>query len=189
VSRPSDSGPTPVPPAGTGAPPILILGVGNVLLRDEAVGVRAVEELERRYVFPPEVELLDGGTSGIELLRHLEGRERLILLDAVRSGHPPGTVLRMEGEDVPKKFMTRISPHQLGISDLLAAAQLTDELPPELLLLGVEPERMDMALGLTPAVAAGLERLLDRVLEELRRLGVAPRPRAKARDAGGTLWQ
>ena len=96
----------------------LILGVGNILLGDEGIGIRVVEELENRYAFPEEVMVLDGGTAGIELLRYIEGRDLLILIDAMRAGLAPGTVFKVEGEDVPKRFMTRISPHQIGLSDL-----------------------------------------------------------------------
>jgi hydrogenase maturation protease len=103
---------------------VLVLGIGNVLMMDDSVGVRAIEELQRRYHFPDGVELLDGGTSGIELLSHIEGRDNLIIIDALKSGHSPGTVVRVEGEDVPARFMTRISPHQLGLSDVLAAATI-----------------------------------------------------------------
>ena len=70
----------------------LVLGIGNILLRDEGVGVKVVEELERRYQFPPTVEVVDGGTSGMELLSRLDNKEHLILIDAVKSGHPRGWV-------------------------------------------------------------------------------------------------
>jgi hydrogenase maturation protease len=107
----------------------LVMGVGNVLLSDEGVGVRIIEELEHRYRFPEEVEILDGGTSGIELLRFFDERDHLIIVDAVSADHPPGTVMRIEGADVPATFETRITPHQLGLSDLLATAKLTGQMP------------------------------------------------------------
>ena len=150
---------------------ILVLGIGNVLLTDEGVGVRALNELERRYTFPENVELLDGGTAGIELLRHIRNRDYLIIIDAMKFDQEPGTVSRVEGQDVPAAFRTRISPHQLGLSDLLAAAMLTDELPKNLVLFGVEPESLDIGLELTNAVEASLEKLTGAILEELRSIG------------------
>ena len=147
---------------------ILVLGIGNVLLTDEGIGVRALNELGRRYTFPENVELLDGGTAGIELLRHIRKRDYLIIIDAMKWGKEPGTVIRVEGNDVPAAFRTRISPHQLGLSDLLAAAMLTDELPKNLVLFGVEPESLDIGLDLTDAVEASLDKLIGAVLEELR---------------------
>jgi hydrogenase maturation protease len=158
---------------------ILILGIGNVLLMDEGIGVRAVEELEGRYRFPDEVEILDGGTSGIELLSHIRTRSHLIIIDALKSGHPPGTVVRVDGEDVPSRFRTRISPHQLGLSDLLAAARLTEELPENLVLFGIEPKRIETGLELSTEVRAGLEKLIKVVVDELRGLGCDIQPLAQ----------
>lgn len=149
----------------------LVLGVGNVLLGDEGIGVRAVEELQRRYRFPEEVEVLDGGTSGIELLRFFDNIDHLLIIDAISAGHPPGSVLRVEGEDVPATFETRITPHQLGLSDLLAAAKLTDQMPPHLVLFGVEPKSLESGVGFTQEVEGAIEKLTGHVVEELRRLG------------------
>jgi hydrogenase maturation protease len=167
---------------------VLVLGIGNVLLMDEGVGVRAVEELGRRYHLPEEVEVLDGGTSGIELLSYICEKDHLIIIDAVKSGRPPGTVVRVEGEDVPATFRIRITPHQLGLSDLLAAAQLTDELPGNMVLFGVEPKSMEMALGLTDEVQASLPRLVDVVVEELRGLGYTVEARVGALPFERSFW-
>jgi hydrogenase maturation protease len=150
---------------------ILVLGIGNVLLTDEGIGVRALKELERRYTYPTNVELLDGGTAGIELLRHIRNRDYLIIIDAMKCGQEPGTVFRVEGDEVPAAFRTRISPHQLGLSDLLAAAMLTDELPANLVLYGVEPESIDIGLDLTETVEANVDKLVGAVADELRSLG------------------
>jgi hydrogenase maturation protease len=125
---------------------VLVLGIGNVLMTDDSVGIRVINELERRYRFPENVELLDGGTSGIELLSYIVNRDYLIIVDAIKSDLPPGTVVKVEGEDVPAKFMTRISPHQLGLSDLLAAATLTGELPKQMVLFGIEPKVISLGL-------------------------------------------
>jgi hydrogenase maturation protease len=150
---------------------ILVLGIGNVLLTDEGIGVRALKELERRFTFPANVELLDGGTAGIELLRHIRKRDYLIIIDAMAWDQKPGTVGRVEGADVPAAFRTRISPHQLGLSDLLAAAMLTDELPKNLVLFGVEPESIDIGLDLTDTVEASVDKLVSAIADELRSLG------------------
>jgi len=147
---------------------VLVLGIGNVLLTDEGIGVRALNELQRRYSFSDNVELMDGGTAGIELLRHIRKRKHLIIIDAMTFDQEPGTVMRVEGEDVPAAFRTRISPHQLGLSDLLAAAMLTNELPKNLVLFGVEPASIDIGLDLTDAVEASLGKLIGAVTEELR---------------------
>ena len=157
----------------------LILGVGNILLGDEGIGVRVVEEMENRFIFPEDIMLLDGGTAGIELLRYLEGRDLLILIDAMRAKLPPGTVFKVEGEDVPKRFMTKISPHQIGLSDLLAAGILSDQIPKQIILFGVEPERLETGIYLTDAVEASLEKIISAILDELAKAGYpAPIPLA-----------
>ena len=168
---------------------ILVLGIGNVLMRDEAIGVRVVEELGKRFCFSQEVELLDGGTSGIELLGYISNRDHLVIIDAIRAGHPPGTVLRVEGEDVPAQFQTRISPHQLGISDLLATAMISDQMPKNLLLFGVEPKEITMGLGLTDEVRAGMERLIVLVAEHLKSLGCDVRESDGADACGPSIWE
>ena len=168
-----------------GAVKTLVLGIGNVLLQDEGLGVHALAELQRRFTFDEGVELLDGGTAGVELLRYLDGREHVVVIDAIAAGHPPGTVFRVEGEDVPRTFHQRISPHQIGLSDVLATALITDALPAEIVMFGVEPHTMKTGLALTPVVEASLDKLVDTVVGELRRIGHAvqeredPAPRCK----------
>ena len=167
---------------------ILVLGIGNVLLTDEGIGVRALKELERKFTFPVNVELLDGGTAGIELLRHIRNRDYLIIIDAMKCDQEPGTVVRIEGADVPAAFRTRISPHQLGLSDLLAAAMLTDELPKNLVLYGVEPESIDIGLDLTDTVEASVEKLIVAVADELRSLGCSLVPSTATFTEKARFW-
>lgn len=149
----------------------MVLGIGNVLLTDEGVGVRALNELQRRYSFSDDVELLDGGTSGIELLRHIQNHDTLVIIDCMTYDQPPGTIYRVENQEVPAVFRTRISPHQLGLSDLLASAMLTDSMPENLVLFGVEPESVDIGLELTETVESSLGKLITDVVGELRKTG------------------
>jgi hydrogenase maturation protease len=151
---------------------ILVLGVGNLLLSDEGVGIRALEALEKHLQFPPGVELLDGGTSGMELLGYIQGRDALIIIDAVTCNKAPGAIVRMEGDQVPALFRKKISPHQLGLSDLIAAARLTDSLPGKLVLFGIEPMSFGTGLELSGPVAACLEELTELVALELEVLGM-----------------
>jgi hydrogenase maturation protease len=173
---------------GEDAMNILVVGVGNVLMGDDGIGVRAVHEIANRFQLPEGVEVLDGGTSGLELLSYFSGREHVIIVDAVSSGLPPGTVVRIEGEDVPAKFMTKISPHQLGLSDVLAAATITGKLPPKMVLLGVEPKRVEVGLGISEEVEKSFEKLIDAVGQELERAGCFLRPRPEGRLAGNNIW-
>lgn len=157
-------------------------------MMDDSVGVRVVEELEKMYRFPEGVELLDGGTSGMELLSHIRERDYLIIIDALKSGLEPGTVVRVEGEDVPARFMTRISPHQLGLSDVLAAVTISGELPGNLVLFGVEPKTVELGLGLSDEVRAVLDKLVSTVIEELGRIGCPVEP-AEIVSTRSTLWE
>ena len=149
----------------------LVLGIGNLLLGDEGVGCRCVQELERRYTLPPEVQCVDGGTAGFELLPLVEDTETLIIIDALTDGRAPGTVILVENDQVPRTLLTRTSPHQIGISEVLATAQLTAKVPERLLLFGIEPKNLQVRIGLSPEVEAGLEKALDAVVAELRAMG------------------
>ena len=152
---------------------VLVLGVGNLLLQDEAAGVRAIEEFERRYVPPSGVEILDGGTCGIELLQYVEGRELLVLVDVVRTGAAPGTISRFVGDAVPAVFQSKISPHQLGLSDLLATLRLLDKVPAQIVLLGVEPKVIETGLEMSPEITAQIPVLVEMIAQELRALGLS----------------
>ena len=144
----------------------LILGLGNILLSDEGVGERAVEALAGEVQLPPDVEVLDGGTSGMDLLDQIAGRARLIVVDAVRTGRPPASVVRLAGDEVPAFFSSRLSPHQLGLSDVLAVLRLEDAAPARITVIGVEPASLDLGLSLSPAVAACLPEVLALILAE-----------------------
>ena len=149
----------------------LVLGIGNLLIGDEGVGCLTVEALSRRYTLPPSVECVDGGTAGFELLSMIDCKEHVILIDALRNDMEPGTVVMVEGEHVPKAFMARTTPHQLGICDVLAAAQLTEIMPKHLTLYGIEPKQMEVGIGLTPEVQAGMEKIICAVVDQLRHYG------------------
>ena len=150
---------------------ILVLGVGSILMGDDGVGVRAVEEIKRRYYVPENLEILDGGTSGLDLLPFIAGKDYLIIIDAIKSGSPPGTVLMAQGDDVPARFRMRISPHQLGISELLATATLTDELPKNIVLFGIEPKTIQLGISLSHEVKAGMDKLIKTVVNYLDSIG------------------
>lgn len=160
----------------------LVLGLGNVLLSDEGVGVHVVHLLRERYDFPQEVEILDGGTLGLDLLPYVEDADRLLIVDAVQMDTPPGTVARLVGDEIPAVLSLKYSPHQMGLSDLLAAARLRGHLPAEVVLWGVQPASLEVGLELSPAVAAQMESLVQNVLAELQRWGVVPQPKAPGGD-------
>lgn len=165
---------------------ILVLGLGNVLLRDEGIGVWVADALRRQYEFPETVTVLDGGTLGLDLLPQLDGVEHLLLIDAVRLGRAPGETVRLEGDEVPAALEVKLSPHQMGVQDLLAAARLTGREPPHVVLWGIEPGSFEPGTGFSPKVQEALPRLQAEVLEELCSWGI----RGQARETTGppAVW-
>ena len=150
----------------------LLLGIGNVLMNDDAAGVLVVQALAEKYAFPEELTLLDGGTLGLDLLPYLEGVDRLLVVDAVETGAPPGTIVRMTGDDIPLALATKVSPHQMGLKDLLLVADLQGYAPREMVLWGVQPGSIEMDIELSPEVAQSMGALQERVLEELEKWGL-----------------
>jgi hydrogenase maturation protease len=151
---------------------ILVLGLGNAVMADDAFGVRAVAELQERYRFPPQVSVLDGGTLGLDLLPRLEGVARLLIIDALEMDAAPGTTFRLQDEEVPRAFASKLSVHQMGLQDLLAVAELQDHVPDRLVVWGVQPESIEMGTSLTAKVESAVEPIVQNVLDELRALGV-----------------
>jgi len=143
---------------------ITVLGVGNILLKDEGVGVRVVEEMTRRYAFPENVEVLDGGTLGMELMRFLLGTDRVIIIDAIDGSLPPGSIYQFEKEAVKTYFREKVSVHDLGIQDVLAALDVLEKPLQELVVMGVQPAVIDVGLDLTPVVAQSVEPVITKVL-------------------------
>jgi hydrogenase maturation protease len=158
---------------GTG-PRVLVLGIGNLVMSDDGVGVKVAHQLQREYRFTENVEIMDGGTLGLDLLPKLEGIDHLIVVDAVETGREPGTCVRLTGEELPIALETKVSPHQMGLKDLLSVAQLLGHSPGEMVLIGVQPGSIEMDIELTPEVAAVLQVLVDNVLDELKKIGITP---------------
>lgn len=149
-------------------PETLILGVGNILLSDDGVGVRVVQKL-KALDLPQTVQVEDGGTCGLDLMQYLEGVSRLIVIDAADFKLPPGTIRRLEGADVPAFLAQKISPHEINLPELLFSAKLTGIYPQQVIIFGVQPGSLDTSLELTPPVAAQVDRLVDLVLQEMQR--------------------
>ena len=171
----------------SGRDQLLVLGLGNLLCQDDGVGVAAVAWLLDRYEPAEGVRVLDGGTLGLSLLPTLENADTVLIVDAIRADGPPGSPVRLEGEEVAHAAEHRLSVHQVGVSDLIGAARWQGCLPGRLLLLGVVPESMELGVERTPAVEAALPALVDRVLRECSALGFPFSPRQldeKSRTAG-----
>jgi hydrogenase maturation protease len=151
---------------------ILVLGVGNVLLRDEGVGIRVLRELEARFDFWPNVRLVDGGVLGLSLMGTMMEADQVIVIDAVRGGDEPGTLYRFDWDHKPEHIQYKDSLHQIDLMETMGALPLICD-PPKVTVLGVEYEDIDnYGLELTPKVERAVEPLVSLVLAELETLGV-----------------
>ncbi|MBC7235944.1 MAG: hydrogenase maturation protease [Chloroflexi bacterium] len=140
---------------------MLVLGLGNVLLQDEGLGIHALERLRAEEVWPACVSWLDGGTKGMDLLPYLDGVTDLLVLDAIDAGQPPGALVCLAGEDIPTFLSPSLSMHQLGLQELLALAALQGILPNRVVLLGLQPECLGWGTALSRPVRQALGDLVS----------------------------
>ncbi|MDR0673254.1 MAG: HyaD/HybD family hydrogenase maturation endopeptidase [Zoogloeaceae bacterium] len=164
---------------------VLVLGIGNLLWADEGFGVRCVEALHQEWRFPAEVCLMDGGTQGLYLLPHVQAARNLLVFDAVDYGDAPGTLRVVTDEAVPRFVgAKKMSLHQTGFQEVLAAAALTGRLPSALTLIGVQPEALeDYGGSLSSVVRKKLPEALEAALVWLERWGAAGERRAEGEKA------
>lgn len=157
---------------------ILVMGVGNPLMRDEGTGPRVIEILRSGYEFPDNVDVVDAGTMGLMILDLLRGIDRMVVIDAVKdTGHPPGTVLVMSSDEIGDNQVLH-SLHDVRLSDVLQNAELLDRAP-QTVVVGVQIERIEeWVLELSPSVEEALPVAAAAVLDQLAALGVRPTPRA-----------
>lgn len=145
----------------------LVLGLGNLVHCDDGAGVHAIHRLQKDDRVPPGVVLIDGGTQGLSLLPHVSGYQRLLVIDAIDAGEPPGALLRLEGRalaDLPG----RASVHQMGFSDLMVAMKLLGDLPEEVVVLGVQPLSTEWSAELSPPVEKTMDALIDAAIGQLQ---------------------
>ncbi|MHB9004393.1 MAG: HyaD/HybD family hydrogenase maturation endopeptidase [Coriobacteriia bacterium] len=171
--------------AGSGQKPenaaerILVLGIGNVLMKDEGVGCRIIEVILERYEFPDDVHVQDSGTMGMMMLHMLTQYDFVLVVDAMDgTGHPPGTVLRLAPEDIAPNAVMH-SLHDLRFIDVLSAADLIGKRP-QGECIGVQVEDMepvDLTIGLSPVVEEAIDTAIDAVLTVLQERGIEARER------------
>jgi len=147
-------------------PPILVLGVGNILLRDEGVGVHVVRALEHERL-PESVEVYDGATCGVDLIDVLAQRRRVIIIDAVDAGRPPGEITRWCAEDLVAARGLGLSLHEAGMAEVLRMTRLLNCAPDEVIVFGIQPESVEPGLELTDTVAGAVTAVVGLVRKEL----------------------
>ncbi|MEI7816028.1 MAG: HyaD/HybD family hydrogenase maturation endopeptidase [Desulfuromonadales bacterium] len=150
----------------------LIFGAGNLLLTDEGFGVHFIQYMQKNYNFPDDVELYDGGTLGIMVCHMLEDADHVFLVDVIDTKGNPGEIFRYEKEDfMLGKLPIKMSPHQIGIQEVLALSELRDRCPKKVSLFGVIPQSYEAGVELSPLLAEKLPVLAELVVWELRAVG------------------
>ncbi|QDR82591.1 HyaD/HybD family hydrogenase maturation endopeptidase [Sporomusa termitida] len=146
---------------------ITVLGIGNILLQDEGFGVRVIEQLQQRYCFPANVQVLDGGTLGLELIRFITGTNKLMVIDAIDGGGAPGFFYRFAGSEAELYLQHQVSMHELGLKDVLATLTLLEKPVGEVIIMGVEPASLELGLALSAPVSAMVDRALLEIIAQL----------------------
>lgn len=149
--------------------PSAVIGLGNPLMGDDGFGLVALARLREWDL--DGVELADGGTWGMSLLPLVEDADRLLLLDAIKAGSQPGDVVVLERERLPIYLQRKLSPHQVDLSDVLAAAEWRGRLPAETVAIGVEPLSVELRYNLSPEVDRAVDAAVDAVIARLEQWG------------------
>ena len=156
---------------------IVVLGVGNILLTDEGLGVHVVEGLKANYTFTPQISLIDGGTMGMELLTYMRGMKKILLIDAVNGGEAPGTIYEFPHRELEQYFTDHISVHEVGMQDILRIRAIQENPLEDAIVIGVEPESLDVGFEPSVPVQKALPEVKERVLRVLREWGVQIEPK------------
>lgn len=150
-----------------------LIGLGNILMQDDGVGVHAAMKIEKRFRFTPEIDIVDGGTLGLTLLPLIGDYDRVLFVDAVEAGLEPGAIVVREGEQVPAFMESQVSVHQAGLADLMYAARLSGVVPPAVCLVGIQPQSISLGLETTVLLKDKQEELIRTVLAKLGAWGIA----------------
>jgi len=156
---------------------VTILGIGNVILRDEGFGVRVAEYLDTHYEFPESVQIVDGGTLGIELTQYVTGTEKLLVIDSINGGAEPGTTFRFHNDDVMEHFQDKLSAHEVGIQDVLGLLTVTGHKIPDVVVIGAQPYDVEAGVELSEGMMQLLPSMVEQALTELKNWGIDPKMR------------
>ncbi|GBC61183.1 HyaD/HybD family hydrogenase maturation endopept idase [Desulfonema ishimotonii] len=155
------------------SPRIMILGVGCKLLTDEGFGIHVIEALDARHTFPDNVSIVDGGVLGLNLLGVISETDRLIVIDVIRNNGAPGTLCRIDHDDIPNRFRAKNSLHQIDFLEAMTVCRTVLDREPQTVILGVEPADVETcSVELTPVIRAKTEEMIRLILSELESLGV-----------------
>ena len=171
---------------GARTPRVTVLGLGNPLMGDDGVGVAVLERLREGWTVPPTVTLLDGGTWGMNMLQDIESADHLLIIDAIAGGMPPGTEMVLGRAEIPRWLGHKLSPHQIDLREVLALTELRGTFPAEAVAIGLQPERIEAYVPLSPRLAARVDAVVRLVIDQLAAWGVECVPRDGVRHPFGT---
>jgi hydrogenase maturation protease len=166
---------------------VTILGVGNVILKDEGFGVRVAEYLDHHYTFPDSVQIVDGGTLGIELTQYVTGTNKLLVIDSINGGAEPGTVFRFHNDAIMEHFQDKLSAHEVGIQDVLALLTVTGHKIPDVIVIGAQPFDVEAGVGLSDGMQALLPQIVEQALKDLSSWGIEAQRKESAGDFDYTV--
>jgi hydrogenase maturation protease len=146
---------------------IAIVGVGNLLLKDEGVGVHIVHALQRGGNLPSQVQLIDAGTAMFDILHLLEEVDKLVVIDAVKGGGEPGSIYRFSPDEIEFDHLVTTSLHELNLSNTLAMAELLGNKPKSIVIIGIEPQEITLGLELSPKIEGKVEKIIELTLAEV----------------------
>lgn len=144
---------------------ISVVGIGNIIMQDEGFGVRCAEYLQKITDYPDFVQIIDGGTLGMDLMPYIAGTKKLLLIDAMNIDAPVGSFHSFTGDELNAYFKDKISVHDLGVNDMLAVLKLTDNPVDEIIVMGVKPDVVSMGTELTSAIAEKIEPVAQKAKE------------------------
>ena len=148
-----------------------VIGLGNPLMGDDGLGILVAQRLQEEWILPPEVQVLDGGTWGMNLLPIIDESEELLLIDAINQDMPPGTQIVLAREEIPRALALKLSPHQIDLSEVIALAELRGTLPARMTALGLQPERIEFGAPLSPAIERHIDQLVAMAAYQLELWG------------------
>lgn len=144
---------------------ISVVGIGNIIMQDEGFGVRCAEYLQKITDYPDFVQIIDGGTLGMDLMPYIAGTKKLLLIDAMNIDAPIGSFHSFTGDELNAYFKDKISVHDLGVNDMLAVLKLTDNPIEEVVVMGVKPEVVSMGLDMTEKIAEKVPEVAQKAKE------------------------
>ncbi|MFH1076775.1 MAG: HyaD/HybD family hydrogenase maturation endopeptidase [Pseudomonadota bacterium] len=152
---------------------VSLIGMGNILMKDEGVGVHALNAFSNRYSVPDNVDVVDAGTIGLELIPYIERRDKVLMVDCVQFEKEPGYIGVIMDENIPARLSVKASIHHLGLMDVLSLIKLRDTMPKTLCLIGVQPKAVELGLEMTSDILARMDDVVKLIVDKLRAWDIA----------------